>query len=164
MQAAFLPLGSLLQHGRGIDKMDVNIRSGVARASNRLELALVFDNTGSMAWTDTGSGSRMDGLKLAANTLLDVLMPAGAKATDDLKIALVPFEGTVNIKNDSFSWDWIDVGDYEEWSVTTGKGKKATTTTYKQRYARSNITVSTSAQFWTRTAMPSGPATFGSMT
>lgn len=136
MHASFLPLGRLIG-GKGQDTLAVDVRAGVARDMSRLELALVFDNTGSMALTDTGSGSRMDGLKFAANALLDELMPEGSKATDDLKIAVVPFEGTVNILNDSFKWDWIDKGQYEEWSVTTGKNKKTETTTYRQWYGRS---------------------------
>jgi Flp pilus assembly protein TadG len=139
MQASFLPLGRLLAGGKGTDSLAIDVQAGVARTNKRLELALVLDNTGSMAWTDSGSVTRMENLKAAAGKLLDVLMPAGAKETDDVRIAVVPFEGTVNIKNDSFDWNWIDKGEYEEWTVTEGKGKKKTTTTYKQWYGRSKF-------------------------
>ena len=55
----------------------------------------------------------MYGLKTAAHTLLDVLMPDGVDTSQYIKVSLVPFEGTVNIGSTYAatppSWvDWSD--------------------------------------------------------
>lgn len=125
MKTMFLPIGRLAKGGQAINSMPVNIQAEVMNSSNRLELALVFDNTGSMNcgqtvsgsctgnWSNPGSSSRIYGLKTAANTLLDILMPDGVDTTEYMKVALVPFEGTVNIGSTYAatppSWvDWSD--------------------------------------------------------
>ena len=57
MQTMFLPLGEFTDGGHGINEMPVNITAEVVNASNRLELALVLDITGSMNCGSTVSGS-----------------------------------------------------------------------------------------------------------
>ena len=57
MKTIFLPLGRLAKNGSGRNTMAVNITAKVVNSSNRLELALVFDNTGSMNCGQTVSGS-----------------------------------------------------------------------------------------------------------
>ena len=57
MQTIFLPLGKLAKNGTGINSMAVNVTAKVVNASNRLELALVFDNTGSMNCGATITGT-----------------------------------------------------------------------------------------------------------
>ncbi len=90
------------------DFMTINVVSRVVRASNRLELALVLDNTGSMNcgttvsgsctgnWSNPGSASRIAALKSAAHGLVETLM-ADTSVPGRIKIGIVPFEGTVNI-------------------------------------------------------------------
>ena len=109
MRTMFLPLGN-------VAKIDADILAEVVHSSNQVELALVLDNTGSMNcgasvsgsctgnWQHPGSSSRIAGLKRAASTLVDTLM------TDEgfIKIAVVPFEGAVNIKNSSLDYAWLD--------------------------------------------------------
>jgi len=121
----FLPLGRLTNSSGPINSIGVNIQAEVVSSSNHLELALVFDNTGSMNcgqtvsgscsgnWSNPGTSSRLYGLKTAADTLLGILMPDGKDTSAYLKVALVPFEGTVNIgstyANNPPSWiDWND--------------------------------------------------------
>ncbi len=115
MKTIFLPLGKLTKSGGGLSTMATDIVAEVVNASNRVELALVFDNTGSM--TDSAgsnpcaSGSdRMSGLKCAATTLVNYLMDQMNTTGDpQLKIALVPFEGAVNVGVDTSSPpSWID--------------------------------------------------------
>ena len=109
MQTIFLPLGSLTGSSVGaITSMGMQVLAEVRHSSNRLELALVLDNTGSMNcgstvssscvgnWSNPGSSSRIVALKEAAHTLLDVLMTDEIDP-DMIKVAVVPFEGTVNI-------------------------------------------------------------------
>ncbi len=119
MKTIFLPLGYFAPTGEGIMSMDMDIVSEVVRGSNQVELALVFDNTGSMAWSagsnPCGTGStRMAGLKCAAKTLVEDLMDEMNESggDDKLKVALVPFEGSVNVNVSSTnppSWiEWSD--------------------------------------------------------
>jgi Flp pilus assembly protein TadG len=78
--------------------------SEVARGQGKLEVALVLDNTGSMG---NGTG-RIEALRTAATELVNSLY-ANAGASDKVKVALVPFVTTVNVKADNvFNWSWID--------------------------------------------------------
>jgi hypothetical protein len=97
----------------------------VVDASTQLELALVLDNTGSMNcgttvqssctsnWSNPSSTSRIAGLKTAANSMVNILMPEGS-SNQYVKIAVVPFEGAVNTgysSNNVPSWlEWSDTG------------------------------------------------------
>lgn len=80
---------------------DSNVSAGatVMRSVNKLEVALVLDNTGSMA-SPLGSGTKkIDALITASKSLVDVLGAAAARAseTDAVKISVVPFSMTVNV-------------------------------------------------------------------
>lgn len=109
MQTIFLPLGSFVDNGQGINSMPVNITAEVVNGSNRLELALVLDVTGSMncgatvqssctgQWSNPAASSRIVALKSAATTLVNTLMASETNNPDQIKIGVVPFEGTVNI-------------------------------------------------------------------
>jgi Flp pilus assembly protein TadG len=129
METIFLPLGDMASLGHGINTMAVNLTSEVVHSSNRVELALVLDNTGSMNcttsvtascaadWSSPPANSRIKALKTAAKTLVDTLMRDDLDDKDQIKIALVPFEGMVNVASPGFSvtnppsWiDWQDQG------------------------------------------------------
>jgi Flp pilus assembly protein TadG len=109
MQTVFLPLGSMAKKGGAIMKMDMNIVAEVVHSSNRLEVALVLDVTGSMNcgntlsssctgnWSNPGSSSRIVALRSAANILVNMLMTQDMTDPNMVKIGVVPFEGTVNI-------------------------------------------------------------------
>lgn len=74
---------------------NVKANSEVVRSLDKLEIALVLDNTGSM------QGTKLTTLKDAAADLVDKLVEASARSaqTDPLKIALVPFSTTVRVQN-----------------------------------------------------------------
>lgn len=109
MKTVFLPVAKLAKLGNSLDIMTVNVLAEVQNAANRVELALVFDNTGSMNcgnvetygcagnWTNPGSGSRIVALKAAAHALINELMTDNPSDPDLVKIGLVPFEGDVNV-------------------------------------------------------------------
>jgi hypothetical protein len=80
-----------------------NVSSEAKRGKNHLEVVLVLDNTGSM---DTAS-DRIGNLRTAAKNLVATLRSAAA-GDRTVKIALVPFVTTVNVKGTSFSTSWID--------------------------------------------------------
>ncbi len=126
MKTIFLGFGKLITGGSGIGTLTADIVAEVVNASKRVELALVLDNTGSMNcgtvvsssctgnWSSPNSSSRIAGLKTAATTLINILMTGTSPDPDLVKIAVVPFEGTVNTgysSNNVPSWiDWNDTG------------------------------------------------------
>jgi len=74
----------------------VTVHSEVQRAVDRLEVALVLDNTGSMA-----NNNKLTTLQADAKQLVDKLVTASQASTDPtpLKISLVPFSQTVRVVN-----------------------------------------------------------------
>ncbi len=107
MKTMFLPIARLVKNGSAISSIDADIVSEVVNSSNQVELAFVFDNTGSM--TDyagsnaCGTGTdKMSGLKCAAKTLVsDLTSELNGGSSPMLKMALVPFEGSVNVNVDT---------------------------------------------------------------
>ncbi|SDR55032.1 VWA domain-containing protein [Paraburkholderia tuberum] len=86
----------------GSNDMQVAASNEVARnPQTELELALVLDNTGSMAQTPSGgsastlSQEKIYGLKTAANNLLTQLF--GQSGSSQYYIGIVPFASTVNV-------------------------------------------------------------------
>jgi len=74
----------------------VSARSEVVRSTSKLEVALVLDNTGSMG-DSLGSGTKIEALKSAAQSLVTTLASANGATTDSVKISVVPFASSVNI-------------------------------------------------------------------
>jgi Flp pilus assembly protein TadG len=74
----------------------VQVHSEVQRAVDALEVALVLDNTGSMA-----QNNKLTTLQADAKQLIDTLVAASAQSTapTPLKISLVPFSSTVRVQN-----------------------------------------------------------------
>jgi Mg-chelatase subunit ChlD len=88
----------------GQQKIDVGSSAEVSWGIKRLEVALALDNTGSMA-----QSGKMPALKSAVHNLLDTLKKA-AKKPDDVKVAIIPFDTTVNIGTTYKNENWIDYG------------------------------------------------------
>ena len=82
----------LVGQGTG-DVIPVGARSEVLRSNNRIEVALVIDNTGSM------QGAKLTNTKAAAIDLINRLEAADSRSIepDAIKISLVPFSQTVRI-------------------------------------------------------------------
>jgi hypothetical protein len=77
--------------------MTIGASSEILRGQDRLEIALVLDNTGSMVMNGS---SKLATLKTEAKKLVDKLAVAAAQNTDPtaVKIALVPFSNTVRVQ------------------------------------------------------------------
>jgi len=75
------------------DQLPANAHSEVLRSNNRIEVALVLDNTGSMA------GDKLANTKAAAIDLINRLEAADNRSieADAIKISLVPFSMTVRV-------------------------------------------------------------------
>ena len=92
----------------GYDTMPISTSSEAKWGMRRLELALVLDNTTSMA-----SQSRMVELKKATKSLLSTLETAGMKP-EDVKVAIIPYGTDVNIGADQVNASWLDWGDGQD--------------------------------------------------
>lgn len=84
--------------------LQIGAHSEVKRAGYELEIALVLDNTGSMA------GTKLSNLKTAAANFIDTMAAAAAETGDPnaVKISLVPFSETVRVGSTYATATWID--------------------------------------------------------
>jgi Flp pilus assembly protein TadG len=81
--------------------------STVKWGSTRLRVALVLDNTGSMA-----EDGKMTALKDATKSLLTQLKSA-AGSNGDVYVSIIPFSKDVNVGTGHSNGDWIDWDDWE---------------------------------------------------
>jgi Mg-chelatase subunit ChlD len=97
----------------GVSMMSVGVDSQVKWGNVRLRVALVLDNTGSMA--DDG---KITALKTATNSLLDQLK-AAAVNNGDVYVSIIPFVKDVNVGPSNYSATWID---WTAWDAANGGG------------------------------------------
>ena len=86
----------------GYSKITVNGSSTAKWGSERLRVALVLDNTGSMA--DDG---KMTALKSATKNLL-VQLQSAAGTNGDVYVSIIPFSKDVNVGSNNYNASWID--------------------------------------------------------
>ena len=102
----------------GVSSMPVSVVSQTSWNEPKIEIALVLDNTGSMAWS-----GKMAALKTAALDLIAEL-EATRVSTDQVKIGVVPFATQVNIgaayRNET--WMRFDGTGIDSALVTTKSG------------------------------------------
>jgi Flp pilus assembly protein TadG len=104
----------------GQSSISLSASSEVLWGIKKLNLALVLDNTGSMA-----ANAKMTNLKTAAHNLLTTLKNA-AKTPGDVKIAIVPFATDVNADPANVNASWID---WTDWEAVNGTCSRSTYTT-----------------------------------
>ncbi|MBS0409430.1 MAG: pilus assembly protein [Proteobacteria bacterium] len=94
--------------------MTITATSQVVRTMDDLEVALVLDNTGSMASTlGSTSTSKISALQTASQNLVTTLFAAAANSADPtnaVKISVVPFSHTVNVGSGYQNATWISPG------------------------------------------------------
>ena len=81
----------------GMSTISVEASAKVSFTGKKIELAMMTDITGSMADTRNGV-AKIDGLKEAANDLLDIILPDNGPP-DAARASLVPFANYVNAGN-----------------------------------------------------------------
>ncbi|HEX5213792.1 MAG TPA: pilus assembly protein TadG-related protein [Pseudolabrys sp.] len=99
----------------GIDQLNISAATTSTWGNTRLRVALVLDNTGSMAQGGTSSNdytSKMDALKTASHNLLTQLDNAAAGNADNVYVSIIPFSKDVNVgsSNSAASWLYWDDG------------------------------------------------------
>jgi Flp pilus assembly protein TadG len=95
-------LTSLLK-AAGIHELGFKANSTVKRGKGTIEIALVLDNSGSMA------GTYIADLRTAAQNLVNVVF-SGAEGTDKVKVGVVPFAASVNVGSANKGAAWMDTG------------------------------------------------------
>jgi Flp pilus assembly protein TadG len=99
----------------GQPQIEINATGEVLWGMKKLNIALAFDNTGSMA-----SSGKMTALKEAAHNLLTTLKNA-EKTPGDVKVSIVPFAVDVNVGTNYVDAAWIDWTDWEARNGTCSK-------------------------------------------
>ena len=108
-------VNTLFSQFLGQSVVQLSATSEVVWGIKKLNLALVLDNTGSMA-----QSAKMTNLKTAAHNLLTTLQNA-AKTPGDVQVAIVPFATDVNAGTSNVSAPWIDWTDWEAANGTCSK-------------------------------------------
>ncbi len=85
----------------GVSSINVSTSSTVTWGMTRLRVALVLDNTGSMA-----DNNKINALKTATNNLLSQLS-AAASSNGDVYVSIVPFVKDVNVDSVNYNANWI---------------------------------------------------------
>lgn len=93
-------LTSLLK-AAGIHELGFRANSTIRRGRGTVEIALVLDNSGSMA------GTYIADLRTAAQNLVDVVF-TGFEGAEKVKVGVVPFAGSVNVGPGNINASWMD--------------------------------------------------------
>ena len=83
------------------DQINLGTSARVVKGNGTIEVALVVDNSGSMA------GTKIAALKSAATNLVSVVF-TGAEGTDKVKVGVVPFASSVNVGAIHADDAWMD--------------------------------------------------------
>ncbi len=95
----------------GFRSLTVNGTATATWGMSRLRVALVLDNTGSMA-----DSSKISELKTATNNLLTQLQNS-AKTNGDVYVSIIPFVKDVNVGAGNYNATWID---WTDWNAQNG--------------------------------------------
>ncbi len=90
--------------------ININVDSTVNWSVSRLRVALVLDNTGSMA-----SSNKMTALKTASHNLLTQLKNAVIN-NGDVYVSIIPFSKDVAVDPSNYNASWVDFTDHGSWA------------------------------------------------
>ncbi|MGB6319165.1 MAG: pilus assembly protein TadG-related protein, partial [Litorimonas sp.] len=92
----------------GEDTTDVAaMAETVIEITEHTEIVLVLDTTGSMGPIPGVAGTRMDSLKTATNTFIDII--TDIETDDKVRMAVVPYGQYVNVGTSQRGQQWLDV-------------------------------------------------------
>jgi Flp pilus assembly protein TadG len=100
----------------GYSFVNINVSSTVKWGSSRLRVALVLDNTGSMA-----QYGKITALITATNNLLTQLKNAAVNS-GDVYVSIIPFVKDVNLDPANYNATWID---WTGWNAVNGSCSKS---------------------------------------
>jgi hypothetical protein len=102
----------------GFSQLPVFASSTSTWGNNRLRVALVLDNTGSMS--EGSPTSKIAALKTATHNLIGQLQ-AAASTDGDVYVSIIPFAKDVNVGASNYNADWID---WTDWDSKNGSNVK----------------------------------------
>jgi Flp pilus assembly protein TadG len=108
----------------GFGQIPIAVSSTSAWGNTRLRVALVLDNTGSMA-----QAGKMKALQTATKNLLDQLKGA-ASTNGDVYVSIVPFVKDVAVDKSNYGESWID---WTEWDANNGSCSKSGSRSYNNK-------------------------------
>ena len=114
----------------GFPLLNIGSTASVNWSNTRLRVALVLDNTGSMA-----QSGKMAALQTASHNLLTQLKNA-AQVDGDVYVSIIPFGKDVNVGPENYNSSWID---WTDWDVANGTCSKPTRTTKSSRIGSGNL-------------------------
>ncbi len=100
----------------GYKSITVNGSATTKWGMSRLRVALVLDNTGSMA-----QSNKITELKAATNNLLSQLQ-SDATASGDVYVSIIPFVKDVNLGASNYAASWLD---WTDWNANNGTCKSS---------------------------------------
>jgi Flp pilus assembly protein TadG len=95
----------------GFSEIKITATTTTTWGNTRLRVALVLDNTGSMASSD-----KMTALKAASHNLLDQLKTA-ATVPEDVYVSIIPFNKDVNVDASNYDKTWLS---WDLWDAQNG--------------------------------------------
>jgi len=104
-------------HIMGVDQINITATSTSVWGNTRLRVALVLDNTGSMA-----SSNKMTALKTASQNMLNQLQ-AAAVGSDDVYVSIVPFNKDINFGTSNHAQSWLRWDLWDPLNGTCSKSK-----------------------------------------
>src|SRR5262249_9872285 len=123
----------------GFSMLNLSVSSTVKWGNSRLRVALVLDNTGSMA--DAG---KITALKTATNNLLTQLKNA-ASQNGDVYVSIIPFVKDVNIDPVNYNQNWID---WTDWNAVNGSCSNSKYTTQSACLSKGKIWTPNNHNTW----------------
>jgi len=123
----------------GKTQMSIGTTATVKWGNDRLRVALVLDNTGSMA--DAG---KITALKTATNNLLTQLKNA-ASQNGDVYVSIIPFVKDVNIDPVNYNQNWID---WTDWNAVNGSCSNSKYTTQSACLSKGKIWTPNNHNTW----------------
>ena len=123
----------------GHPQIDINASGEVVWGNKKLNIALAFDNTGSMA-----SDGKMTALKEAAHNLLTTLKKA-EKTPGDIEVSIVPFAVDVNVGTQNVNATWID---WTVWEAANGTCSKSSYNSKSSCVAHSGVWTPKNHNVW----------------
>jgi Flp pilus assembly protein TadG len=122
-----------------IDHIDITASTMSTWGNTRLRVALVLDNTGSMA--DSG---KMTALKTASQNLLTTLK-AAATTPDDVYVSIIPFTKDVNVDPSNVSASWLR---WDLWEAVNGSCSSSKYTSQSTCLSQSKVWTPDSHSTW----------------
>jgi Flp pilus assembly protein TadG len=126
-------------HILGFDQIAINATTTSTWGNTRLRVALVLDNTGSMA-----QDNKMTALKNASQNLLTQLQSA-ATGADDVYVSIVPFNKDVNFGAGNYDQTWLR---WDLWEADNGSCSKTKYTSQSSCLSHSNTWTPANHNTW----------------